>query len=69
MCAFDSKTRMESVFQMIVDEKQKDDFILYSSDEGDLTDDLVEQWKNKYILYTPRIIYGVDYNPKIKQDV
>ena len=31
LCAFDSKTRMEEVFAMILDSTQKNDFILYSS--------------------------------------
>ena len=57
LCAFDSKTRMEQVFEMILDSKQKNDFIKYSADEGELTDDLVIQWSNNYVLYTPRIIY------------
>ena len=69
LCAFDSKTRMEQVFEMILDSKQKNDFIKYSADEGELTADLVKQWSNKYVLYTPRIIYGVDFNPPTKTDV
>ena len=69
LCAFDSKTRMEEVFAMILDSSQKNDFILYSSDEGELSADLLKQWTNKYVLYTPRIIYGVDFNPTTKTDV
>ena len=69
LCAFDSKTRMEQVFEMILDSSQKDDFIKISADENDITDDVQEEWKNKYVLYTPKIIYGVDFNPVQKTDV
>ena len=63
LCAFDSKTRMEEVFEKVLDIAQTDDFIKISADENDITDDVQEEWKNKYVLYTPKIIYGVDFNP------
>ena len=60
---------MEQVFEMILDSSQKDDFIKISADENDITDDVQEEWENKYVLYTPKIIYGVDFNPVQKTDV
>ena len=60
---------MEQVFEMILDTTPKNDFIKCSADEGELKKDLVKQWSNKYVLYAPRIIYGVDFNPPTKTDV
>ena len=53
LCAFDSKTRMEQVFEMVLDSSQKDDFIKISADENDITDDIQKEWTNKYVMYTP----------------
>ena len=36
---------------MILDSSQKDDFRKISADENDITDDVQEEWKNKYVLY------------------
>lgn len=73
ICCFDSKTRMEDVFQMVITDAgdQKRDFVKYSCEEGDNDDfeRINDAWKNKYVFYTPKIIYGIDFSPDISQDV
>ena len=45
----------------------KDDFLKYSSKDGSDKDleDVTKQWKNKYVFYTPKIVYGVDFVPDV----
>jgi hypothetical protein len=43
----------------------KKDFVKYSSKDGDDAEleDVATTWANKWIYYTPKITYGLDYNP------
>ena len=44
----------------------KKDFLIYSSKDGDDASlkNVKETWDDKYVFYTPKIVYGIDYVPK-----
>src|SRR6185436_10297068 len=50
---------------------QKESFLQYSSEVGESADieKIEEAWKNKFVFYSPKIVYGVDFNPKQPIDV
>jgi hypothetical protein len=43
-------------------EKDKHKYLLITSDNKFKIDDATEQFKNKFVFYSPSITYGVDYN-------
>ena len=49
----------------------KQDFLIYSSRDGD--DDSLKNvsmtWTEKYVFYSPKIVYGLDFNNKVPVDV
>ena len=49
----------------------KDDFLIYSSRGGNDTDlkNVTGSWANKYVFYTPKIVYGIDFVPKTDLNV
>lgn len=49
----------------------KDDFLIYSSKDGDDNSlkDVSISWKNKYVFYSPKIVYGLDFNNEDELDV
>lgn len=47
----------------------EEDFILITADSKIQIKDAQEEFKNKYVYYSPSITYGVDYNNKEKQNV
>jgi hypothetical protein len=71
ICCFDSLTFQDEV---IIELKRycesnnlncKDDFLIYSSKDGEDNDltDVTATWKGKYVFYTPKIVYGIDFVP------
>ena len=70
ICCFDSLTYQDKIKNELLDYcernnlDRKNDFLLYSSKDGD-DNDLrdTQKWKNKYVFYTPKIVYGVDFVP------
>jgi hypothetical protein len=53
------------ILRSYASEDSLDKFKLYSSEEGsvfDLGENIVEAWKDKYVFYTPRILYGLDFS-------
>lgn len=69
--ACDSKTEIDK----LVEESKKycftnqllerpKDILVYSAEDGDSNDfaDLNNKWKNKFVFFTPKIIYGLDFN-------
>ena len=42
--------------------EQKTDFILITSETHFILTNANEQLKNKFVFYSPKIIYGVDFN-------
>jgi len=78
ICCFDSKKEMETIVQRLKLycetnklTKQLDNFLVYSSAEGDEMDFLCinEKWKNKNIFYTPKITIGVSFDNKTSRKV
>ena len=78
ICCFDSKAEMDLTVQRLKSfceanglKKQSDNFLIYSSTEGDETDFLHinDKWKTKNIFFTPKITIGVSFDNKIKRDV
>lgn len=41
------------------------DILLYTADEGDRIIDINNEWLNKYVIYSPSIVCGLDFNPPI----
>lgn len=72
ICCFDSLRYQEIVVEelrqyckrMKLDREK--DFLMYSSKDGDDASlkDVKESWDDKYVFYTPKIVYGVDFVPK-----
>jgi len=47
-----------------------EDFILITSKDGPkILNDVNEDWQGKYVFYSPKIIYGIDFTPDIPQNV
>jgi hypothetical protein len=77
ICCFDSLTFQDEV---IIELKRycesnnlncKDDFLIYSSKDGEDNDliDVTKSWKGKYVFYTPKILYGLDFVPEDSMNV
>jgi hypothetical protein len=49
--------------------KSKHKYLLITSGNKFKIDNATEQFKNKFVFYSPSITYGVDYNIADKQDV
>ena len=49
----------------------KQDFLIYSSKDGDDNSlkNVSMTWKDKYVFYSPKIVYGLDFNNKQSVDV
>ena len=45
------------------------DILLYTSDEGEQIQDIKTEWANKYIIYSPSIVAGLDFTPSTPQNV
>ena len=45
--------------------KNPNDILLYTADEGDRIIDINKEWLNKYVIYSPSIVCGLDFNPPI----
>jgi hypothetical protein len=76
MC-FDSKKKQEIVYNKIMKEYKSikkvdkvENFIMINSDTSyDKSKTNTENWKNKYIFYSPSIVYGCDFNIEKAQNV
>lgn len=77
VACFDSLTEQDLVVQELKDyckakklEVTKD-FMVYSSKDGDDKDleDVTAKWENKWVFYSPKIVYGVDNNNVNNVDV
>jgi hypothetical protein len=73
VACFDSKSKLEDfnvILQSYIKEhKLKRDFKIYTADEGEELID-TSMWKDCYVMYSPKIIYGIDYsNYEVKTKV
>jgi len=54
----------------IATEEQKKNFVLITADEQNNLTNATEQFKNKFVFYSPKMVYGVDFNNiETSQDV
>jgi hypothetical protein len=44
--------------------KDPNDILLYTADEGDRIIDINKEWSKKYVIYSPSIVCGLDFNPE-----
>ena len=70
LATFDTKTQLEVVLKLVFDESKKDMFVSHTSDfsSGDIKN-VSEKWKNKFVFYSPQILYGVDFVPDVAEEV
>lgn len=45
------------------------DILIYTSDDGEQIEDIKTEWTNKYIIYSPSIVAGLDFTPSTPQNV
>ena len=77
ICCFDSLTYQDQVLEELKsycernELESKKDFLVYSSKDGADSDlkNVSETWKDKYVFYTPKIVYGLDFVPDTALDV
>ena len=77
ICCFDSLRCQDEIIPELKGycERQnldcKKDFLIYSSKDGDDHElkDVSEMWKRKYVFYTPKIVYGLDFVPDTPMNV
>lgn len=48
---------------------EQSDILIYTSEEGDIIQDIRTEWANKYIIYSPTIVSGLDFTPLTPQNV
>ena len=70
LATFDTKSQLEVVLKLVLDETKKNMFISHTSDfsSSDIKN-VSEKWKNKFVFYSPQILYGVDFVPDISEEV
>lgn len=61
VCCFDQLRCLSHVYGLVFDESKKDKFLRISSEHRKFTN--TEIWKNKFVFYSPSIIYGNDFVP------
>jgi hypothetical protein len=78
ICCFDSKAEMDLTVKRLKNfcednelDKQLNNFLIYSSAEGDEKDflNINDKWKSKNIFFTPKITIGVSFDNKESRDV
>jgi hypothetical protein len=67
IACFDQLKLLDQIYCEVFDEEKKDSFLKITSRDDDFTD--TEIWKNKFVFYSPKIIYGNDFVPDIKTDI
>ena len=60
VATFDSLKDLNRIYQLLYVENKKEKFIKISSEDDDFIN---ADWDNKYVFFTPKIIYGIDYVP------
>ena len=67
IACFDQLKLLDQIYCEVVDENKRDLFLKITSKDDNFTD--TEIWKNKFVFYSPKIIYGNDFVPDIKTDI
>lgn len=60
VATFDSLKEMNRIYQSVFVKDKENKFIKISSEDDDFKD---TDWDGKYVFFTPKIIYGIDYVP------
>ena len=72
LCGGDNRKEIHKIYnecKKVTTEEQIKDFILITSETDFILYNANEQFKNKFVFYSPKIIYGVDFNNFEAQDV
>ena len=72
LCGGDNRKEIHKIYnecKKVATEEQIKYFILITSEEDFILYNANEQFKNKFVFYSPKIIYGVDFNNFEAQDV
>jgi len=67
IACFDQLKFLDQIFYNVYDETKKSKFLKITSKDDDFTN--TEIWKNKFVFYTPKIIYGNDFVPLNRTDI
>jgi hypothetical protein len=67
IACFDQLKFLDKIYYNVFDESKKELFLKISSKDDDFTN--TEVWKNKFVFYTPKIIYGNDFVPINRTDI
>ncbi len=65
----DSKDIATKFYNECIKVVEKDKCVLITSETGIIVEDAVSQFKDKYVFYSPSIIFGVDFSIEESQDV
>lgn len=70
LCCCNTKTQA-NILNITIQETgiEQGDILIYTSEEGDIIQDIKTEWANKYIIYSPSIVAGLDFTPSTPQNV
>ncbi|KAJ4452707.1 hypothetical protein PAPYR_13056 [Paratrimastix pyriformis] len=68
VACFDSKNTAQQYYVSMMNDDKKDKFELITCDDGEIPEH-ANNWKNKFIFYSPKIVYGLSFVPEEPQDV
>jgi hypothetical protein len=60
VATFDSLKTMNRIYELLYVENQREKFIKISSEDDDFKN---TDWDGKFVFFTPKIVYGIDYVP------
>lgn len=70
LCCCNTKTQTNILNITLQDAGVKpSDILIYTSEEGEQIQDIKTEWANKYIIYSPSIVAGLDFTPSTPQNV
>ena len=65
----DTKRDADLIHNLIFDETKKDKFVIHTSETELDISNINALWKDKFVIYSPKIIYGLDFDPEVAQPV
>lgn len=67
IACFDQLKLLDQIYYEVFDNDKQYNFLKITSKDDNFTN--TEIWKNKFVFYSPKIIYGNDFVPDIKTDI
>ena len=67
IACFDQLKLLDQIFYEVFDKEKELDFLKITSRDDNFTN--TEIWKNKFVFYSPKIIYGNDFVPDMRTDI